>query len=310
MSFNTSTGELSGTPTQVAAPTDYTVTAINATSSASRTFNLDVIGGTYTQFSGGKVGSSVTSTSVVGESTLFAQLFLDAPIICADPKTACAVSVYFTTSDSSVATFSTSSVTWSSTDWYTPKFVEIESHLAGLVGDSDTINLKGYVLSNSEYYNNYFASILQLTVNRYAPVIAVAPRGIPDPAQKSKITSFTPLTTSADSFTVISVQGNFIEAVKNISINGVNLPLDSWSQTSTLLTINVAKSSAKSLATIIYNGAVPVMQLDPIIVIPSPITHVALGRAKITHISCVKPGFRTRVVYGVNPTCGVGYIRK
>jgi hypothetical protein len=42
MSFNTSTGALTGTPTTVAAATDYTVTATNATGSATQIFTLTV----------------------------------------------------------------------------------------------------------------------------------------------------------------------------------------------------------------------------------------------------------------------------
>lgn len=42
MSFNTTTGELTGTPTTVAAATVYTVTATNATGSATQTFTLTV----------------------------------------------------------------------------------------------------------------------------------------------------------------------------------------------------------------------------------------------------------------------------
>ena len=42
MSFNTSTGALSGTPTSVAGATTYTITATNASGSASRTFALTV----------------------------------------------------------------------------------------------------------------------------------------------------------------------------------------------------------------------------------------------------------------------------
>jgi len=42
MSFNNSTGALSGTPTSVAVPTTYIITASNATGSATRTFTLTV----------------------------------------------------------------------------------------------------------------------------------------------------------------------------------------------------------------------------------------------------------------------------
>jgi hypothetical protein len=42
MSFNTTTGALSGTPSAVASATSYTVTATNASGSATQTFTLTV----------------------------------------------------------------------------------------------------------------------------------------------------------------------------------------------------------------------------------------------------------------------------
>jgi hypothetical protein len=48
LTFDTSTGLLSGTPTSVASATVYTITATNVTGSASRTFTLSVDTGVYT----------------------------------------------------------------------------------------------------------------------------------------------------------------------------------------------------------------------------------------------------------------------
>ena len=48
MSFNTTTGALSGTPTSVAGATTYTITATNATGSATQTFALTVTAVVYT----------------------------------------------------------------------------------------------------------------------------------------------------------------------------------------------------------------------------------------------------------------------
>ena len=47
MSFNTTTGALTGTPNTVAAATNYTITATNATGSATQTFRLTVIARVY-----------------------------------------------------------------------------------------------------------------------------------------------------------------------------------------------------------------------------------------------------------------------
>jgi len=59
MSFNTSTGALTGTPTSVAAATAYTVTATNASGSATQTFTLTVIAVVYTVGQTGPGGGKI-----------------------------------------------------------------------------------------------------------------------------------------------------------------------------------------------------------------------------------------------------------
>jgi hypothetical protein len=59
MSFSTSTGALTGTPTSIAAATTYTVTANNASGTATRTFTLTVTGVVYTLGQTGPGGGKV-----------------------------------------------------------------------------------------------------------------------------------------------------------------------------------------------------------------------------------------------------------
>jgi hypothetical protein len=59
MSFNTSTGALTGTPTSVAAATAYTVTATNASGSATQIFRLTVTAVVYTVGQTGPSGGKV-----------------------------------------------------------------------------------------------------------------------------------------------------------------------------------------------------------------------------------------------------------
>jgi hypothetical protein len=59
MSFSTSTGALTGTPTTVAGATAYTITATNATGSATRTFTLTVIAVVYSVGQTGPGGGTV-----------------------------------------------------------------------------------------------------------------------------------------------------------------------------------------------------------------------------------------------------------
>jgi hypothetical protein len=59
MSFNTTTGELTGTPNTVAAATNYTITATNASGSATQTFTLTVTAVVYTVGQTGPGGGKV-----------------------------------------------------------------------------------------------------------------------------------------------------------------------------------------------------------------------------------------------------------
>jgi hypothetical protein len=59
MSFNTSTGALTGTPNTIAAATNYTITATNASGSATRTFTLTVTAVVYTVGQTGPGGGTV-----------------------------------------------------------------------------------------------------------------------------------------------------------------------------------------------------------------------------------------------------------
>jgi hypothetical protein len=59
MSFNTTTGALTGTPNTVAAATNYTITATNASGSATQTFRLTVTAVVYTVGQTGPGGGKV-----------------------------------------------------------------------------------------------------------------------------------------------------------------------------------------------------------------------------------------------------------
>jgi hypothetical protein len=66
LTFSTSTGLLSGTPTSVASATAYTITATNASGSATRTFTLTVTGIVYTVGSTGPGGGKIFYFSADG----------------------------------------------------------------------------------------------------------------------------------------------------------------------------------------------------------------------------------------------------
>jgi hypothetical protein len=133
---------------------------------------------------------------------------------------------------------------------------------------------------------------------------------IPDPKQKSSIESSTPTSTSSESETAINVSGVFIEKVVNIQVNGVNLPEGSWVQTPTSIRFTVAKTTSKQLVITLYNGAVPVLQLEPIKVILEASAVVSTSKAKPISITCSKLGRRDIARRGAAPICPSGYIKR
>lgn len=133
---------------------------------------------------------------------------------------------------------------------------------------------------------------------------------VPYPDQKSSIGSFTPSSTSSESMTAIRVIGVFVEKIMNIQVNGVNLPEGSWVQTPTTIQFTVAKTTAKHILITIYNGAVPVLQLEPIKVTLDRTVDVSTLKAKPIAITCSKAGRRDLVRRGAAPVCPSGYFKK
>lgn len=133
-----------------------------------------------------------------------------------------------------------------------------------------------------------------------------APDPAPDPVQQSRIFSVMPNQAYADSATAIEAQGKFIEQIRNIQVDGVNLPQGSWTQTPTSILFTVGKSKAKSISITLFNGSAPVMQIDPIPVIPSEYISTVKMKPKVTYIFCSRPGHGVRVYHGFNPACPSG----
>lgn len=149
-----------------------------------------------------------------------------------------------------------------------------------------------------------------------APLAALvaAPVPVPDPVQQSKITALSISSAIAGTPTPVVISGSFIEKISAIQINGVALASGSWSQTQTSVTFTMPGKSAGTYQIQIYNGSAPVMKVQnftftaPIVVVaPTPSPTV---KQKVTYIRCAKPGHGTRIAYGVNPTCPVGYVKK
>jgi len=85
LSLNTSTGVISGTPTESSVATDFTVTATDGTSSATAKVTITVIGtatiSPATQTVTGRVGAAITSTSAYTDSNLGTKYFSITPAL-------------------------------------------------------------------------------------------------------------------------------------------------------------------------------------------------------------------------------------
>jgi hypothetical protein len=129
------------------------------------------------------------------------------------------------------------------------------------------------------------------------------PIPVPDPVQSSKLTSYTPETVTVGSPTSISATGIFDRTISNISLNGVLIPLTSWTQTATSVVISPLTFAAGTNFIQIFNGAVPL--LSPLKLTGTNTNKsaaVALTSSKITYIRCVN-GNRIRIAFGHSPSC-------
>jgi len=134
---------------------------------------------------------------------------------------------------------------------------------------------------------------------------------VPDPLQRSVITSISPQTFSSDTATQITVFGSFNEQVRNISINGLMLPQGGWRQTPTSISFVAPQTSAKKILILIFNGAVPVLQLPTLLPATSTTNPTSIPiKQKVSYIFCFKPGHGTRLYHGQNPSCPDGSVKK
>jgi hypothetical protein len=136
---------------------------------------------------------------------------------------------------------------------------------------------------------------------------------VPDPVQQSKITSMTPTSSTASVVTAIVVNGTFFEKVSAIQVNGIGLAAGSWVQTPTTISFAIPGKSVGTYSIQVFNGSVPVLAAQSFTVNAAPVIKpvpVAPSKPKVTYIQCSKPGNGTRTVYGVNPVCPSGYVKK
>ena len=185
----------------------------------------------------------------------------------------------------------------------------------GATGASFRSSTSGYGTGGDGAFNSGSASAgapgaQGIVIVKYllaAPTPAVSSNSNPDPIQQSAIISFSPMIASVDEETTITVSGTFVEKIRNISVNGVNLSKDKWVQSTNVLTIAIPRTRASRVAILIFNGAAPVLKIDSIEVTPIAKLVNVQTKPKVTYIQCRKPGRGTRIARGINPSCPTGY---
>jgi hypothetical protein len=139
-------------------------------------------------------------------------------------------------------------------------------------------------------------------------IVPVAPIPVPDPLQLSKITSISSDTSTAQTSSVVSINGAFVEKISNIEIDGKFLPAAAWIQSPTSITFTLPVKSAGVYRIQLYNGSAPVLPTQTFTVMAPPVKPpvVALPKVKVTYIRCSRPGHGIRITYGINPVCAAG----
>ena len=83
---------------------------------------------------------------------------------------------------------------------------------------------------------------------------------IPDPDQQSRADSISGLSANDETLIDITVNGNFIEKLVAIEVNGKKVPFGAWIQTSNSITFQTPKSETGTYEVQMYNGSVPVIE--------------------------------------------------
>jgi hypothetical protein len=83
---------------------------------------------------------------------------------------------------------------------------------------------------------------------------------VPDPEQQSRADSISGLSAIDETLVDITVNGNFIEKLRAIEVNGIKVPFGAWIQTSNSITFQTPKSETGTYEVQMYNGSVPVIE--------------------------------------------------
>lgn len=244
----------------------------------------------------GKVSYDSLPASAANAGETFTVVFrLDEPIICADTCTS--LTLQLASSETVTASVSQNNLSWNANQWSETRTITVTVGQSLTYNSSSSVRFQGRVQSNSEYYRNYQVTF-NVSIN--API---KPISIPDPKQLSSITEKPIAVLSDSATTIVKFNGKFVEQIKAIHLNGSALPTEAWTQSDSLITLRAPKVSSSSASIQIYNGSAPVLFDGSFDVLKSANIIVDSKRVKIL----CKGKKISRSIYGIAPSCPVGY---
>ena len=233
LSFNLSTGALTGTPTETSTATVYTITGTNPRGTDTATFTL---------------GVNLRTISI-------AAVPITAPVSGATPLASISSNGQYTTAitwNGSPSTFAASTI-YTAIATVTPV---TNYTLTGVTANFFTVTGATSV-SNSANAGVITAVFPATSAPTPPPVTPAVAEVYKYPEQTSSITSITQ-GCPTDVNTVV-IKGSFLAPIANIFINNQAISSSLWKQTATQIVITINAAGAKSLSIQIFNGQVPIL---------------------------------------------------
>jgi hypothetical protein len=149
----------------------------------------------------------------------------------------------------------------------------VHTFVAIVANTDDTILPSSLLLSNFQSFGvaqqlvSTFSYGIQ--IEEEVAVVTVKAEPVPDPIQMSEITGTSVSSPDAGNNVTITILGKFPQAVRNVDVNDRRISLDSWMQDSSTITFTVPATASGSYAVQIWNGSLPLLQVQTIVIVTS-----------------------------------------